>query len=197
MSANKKYFFSEHEEKMGQILCCCGYLAEAIEDIEQTRFDAYTTYMSQILHANNKFLSPTPITNPSSERTPNIVYYKYVASLYQTLQNKENEYLSDMAFLTKPSRCVFKYIKRHHSAQDVLDMAFAVMIGKVADIHTRYMSAKFSIKNHTSSNKAIELLDSHMQNEISSAYNEFQTMVKKYCRQEPDLHVSPALFVVV
>ena len=79
MSANKKYFFSEHEEKMGQILCCCGYLAEAIEDIEQT-FDAYTTYMSQILR-QQQILSPTPIVNPSSQRTPNIVYYKYVASL--------------------------------------------------------------------------------------------------------------------
>ena len=182
---------------MGQLVCCCGYIAQAVEDIEQTRFDAYTTYLSQILHANNKFLSPESITNTSCQRVPSIVFYRYVASLYQTLQNKENEYLSDMAFLTKPNRCVFKFIQRHHSAQDVLDMAFAVMIGQVADIHTRYMSAKLSMKNHTPSNTAIELLDSHMQNEISSVYNEFQTMVKKYCRHEPNLRVSPALFVAV
>ena len=76
-------------------------------------------------------------------------------------------------------------------------MAFAVLIGKVAGIYTQHMSAKYSIQNTTQSNIAIELLDSHMQNEISSAYNEFQTMVKKYCVHKPDLHVSPALFVAV
>ena len=63
MGANEKYFFSKHEENMGQIMCCCGYLAEAIQDIEQARFDTYTTYLLQILHANNKFLSPASNTN--------------------------------------------------------------------------------------------------------------------------------------
>ena len=83
---------------MGQIMCCCGYLAEAIQDIEQARFDTYTTYLLQILHANNKFLSPASNTNTSDPKTPNIAYYTYVTSLYQALENKENEYLSDMAF---------------------------------------------------------------------------------------------------
>ena len=76
-------------------------------------------------------------------------------------------------------------------------MVYAVLTVKVACIYTKYMPAKLSLKDATQSNMAIQLLDSHMQNKISTLYQEFQSVIKECCRQDPNLRVSPALFVAV
>lgn len=180
---------------MGQIACCCVHLGQAVQDIEKSRMDAHATYLLHVLFANHKFLYNTP-HNPLKKCT-NMAYFNYVASLAYTLEKQETTYLSDMAFLKKPTCHILQYIKKHYSSQDVVDMAFAMLIGEVSIIKKKYACAQvdLSIPNPSSLQKTRELLHSNMQHEIQSVYNDFEVMLGQYCNSISKLCVSNPLFV--
>lgn len=187
---------------MGQLFCCC-QIGETVQGIEHERLHVYQIFLDQIVNAKNKFLPYITQVNTLSYNTNLILFFQYITRYLPNIEQAEQSYQSDMAFLGQRPKDIVKLVAKTN-VQLAIDIAFANLIGHVSKTHLDYHKATNEIKSCTahmprpSVEHTIGLLDMHKQAQIASAYNDFDRRIE-FCRarQKNNIKVSDNIYIPI
>ena len=186
---------------MGQLFSCC-QMGETVRGIEHERLRVYLVFLDQIVHAKNKFVPHlTQLNTPYNTHLHE--FFHYVARYLPNVEQAEQSYQSDMAFLGRRPKDIVKVVAKTN-VQLAMDIAFADLIGQVSRAHLEYHKAMSEIKScqanttRPNANYAIRLLELHKQAQITSLHNDFAMRIK-CCRTRPknSIKVSNKLYIPI